>query len=495
MAKRRGEWLGRAAAMAAVLAMVSLGGCAWRPWPTAHSGDRGFDALSAGDYEEAEVLLSERLRDEPGDPYARLNLSVVYQNTGREAEARRILVDLIAEDPAAQATRSNNAAAAGQSIAAIARRNLVLLDGRVQTDNRLNGIAVGHMNNGDWLMAGIYADAALALNRGDPYAALNRGVVAAQDGERAMAETYLKRAQELGKTAVVTRSTDGGGRGRTVAQLAEANRAQLAQSSVKGREDWPRSGARFAVLKRLRDRGLITAEEYIRRRDANLAAAVPGAGAPPEIAIDDAESLLVKLLSRYQLGDLSAEEYGALRAIVLDRVLPAAPLPALPPGEAGMEGLKSLRAAGVITDAEQKRLAARLAPPLAMAERAAPATPPQSAMRAPTATMGRSAAPTAAPAAAAPAMATQAMAPGNRLGLQLASYRRQAHAARGWDRINARAGAVLAGFEHSIVRVDLGGTRGVYYRLFVGEMDSPRAARQLCGRLRERNIDCVVGRY
>lgn len=491
MAKQRTRRLGRTATLVAMLAILSTAGCAWRPWPTAHSGDRGFDALSAGDYGEAEVLLLERLRTEPGDPYARLNLSVVYQNTGREAEARRLLVALIQEDPAAQAGRSTSEGASGQRIAAIARRNLVLLDGRVQTDNRLNGIAVGHMNRDDWMLAGIYADAALALNRGDPYAALNRGVVAAQKGDRATADTYLSRAADLGKTAVVARGTSDSVRGRTVAQLAQANREMLGSATVQDRDGWPGSGGRFAALKRLRDRGLITAEEYVSRRDANLAAAVPGAAVPSQMPPEDAEAVLVKLLSRYQLGDLSAEEYGALRAIILDRVLPAAPLPALPPGKAGTDGLQSLRAAGIISDTEQARLATRLAPP---AEMAAPAANPQSAMRNPTATTGKPA--MGSPAMAKPAMTRPAMAgTGKRLGLQLASYRQEAHATLGWRQINARAGAVLAGFDHDIVPVDLGRGRGVYYRLFVGEMESPQAARQLCGRLQQRNIDCVVGRY
>ncbi|MEX2642004.1 MAG: tetratricopeptide repeat protein [Acetobacterales bacterium] len=466
--RRRG--IGRAVV---VLALLTVAGCAWRPALFADPGELGYEALEAGDYPRAEELLKERLAEAPVDPYARLNLASVYQNTGREAEARTLLLEIVRDDPEARAARSNREGAEGERLATIARRNLALLDARVQTDDRLNGLAVAHMGHGDWLFAGIYADAALALNRGDPYAALNRGAVAAREGDRAAADAHLSRAIELGRTALIARSSEQGGEGRTVAQLAEENRERLSEAGMAERQDWPESGARFTALRRLRDRGLISPEEYFRRRDANLAAVVPGGGVAATTTPAEVEALLIKLLSRYQLGDLSAEEYGALRSIVLDRVLPAAPVPALPAGRAGEQGLDRLQEAGVITDDERDRLAARL-PAMAGGE---------------TATVQRGTPP--------PSAASLEPGPfsGTRLGVQLASYRKPENARKGWDELKAASQGALERLTPAIVRIDLGRGIGVYYRLYAGEVESVGAAQRICTQMKARGRDCVVGRY
>ena len=51
---------------------------------------------------------------------------------------------------------------------------------------------------------------------------------------------------------------------------------------------------------------------------------------------------------------------------------------------------------------------------------------------------------------------------------------------------------LLADQEHSVERADLGATRGVFYRLRVGPLDSEAGAAALCGELKRREPDCFV---
>ena len=112
------------------------------------------------------MLLTKRLRDELSDPCARLNLSVVHQNTGQKAEPKSSLVALMQGAPETEVARRKKAVAAGRRIAAIPRRNLVLPDGWVPTDNLPNASAVGHINTDDWMITGLFADSGLAVGRG-----------------------------------------------------------------------------------------------------------------------------------------------------------------------------------------------------------------------------------------------------------------------------------------------------------------------------------------
>lgn len=86
--------------------------------------DRGFQELSKGNYEQAEKDLHEALAINRFNPYAWLNLGVVYQNTGRTEKAREAYQNVISLQPETAAAESNDAAAAGKSLVDIARENL-----------------------------------------------------------------------------------------------------------------------------------------------------------------------------------------------------------------------------------------------------------------------------------------------------------------------------------------------------------------------------------
>ena len=83
-----------------------------------------YDDLLRRDYQHAEKYLEEALALNPNNPYALLNMGVVYQNTGRIPEARIMYMKVIAQDPGVTAVRASSEKSTGQSLATIALENL-----------------------------------------------------------------------------------------------------------------------------------------------------------------------------------------------------------------------------------------------------------------------------------------------------------------------------------------------------------------------------------
>jgi len=73
--------------------------------------------------------------------------------------------------------------------------------------------------------------------------------------------------------------------------------------------------------------------------------------------------------------------------------------------------------------------------------------------------------------------------------VQLGSWRTAIEAARGWDRIQKRAGNTMDGLSPRVVPANLPG-RGTFYRLWVGPGLKASAGR-LCSQLQSRRIDCI----
>ena len=74
-------------------------------------------------------------------------------------------------------------------------------------------------------------------------------------------------------------------------------------------------------------------------------------------------------------------------------------------------------------------------------------------------------------------------------GVHLASYRNMASARQGWAPLFHRNGDLLEGLQADIRRVEID-TRGVYYRLYAGPVDTADAA-ALCEKLRTRGVFCA----
>ena len=92
--------------------------------------NEGFQAISGKNYGQAEASLEKAVSINPDNPYALLNMGVVYHETGRPDKARQMYEKVIALEPKDVAEESNTGSFAGKGLADIARENLKLLDAR-----------------------------------------------------------------------------------------------------------------------------------------------------------------------------------------------------------------------------------------------------------------------------------------------------------------------------------------------------------------------------
>ena len=92
--------------MCLFLVLVSCGGSSYIT-QDAYLTDKGFAELSNGNYPQAEANLLVALDLNPENPFALLNLGVVYQDTGRTSEAVEIYERLLELTPEETAVQSN----------------------------------------------------------------------------------------------------------------------------------------------------------------------------------------------------------------------------------------------------------------------------------------------------------------------------------------------------------------------------------------------------
>ena len=90
--------------------------------------ETGYRALSKGDYKKAEDDLNAALKAKPTNPFALLNLGALYQNTGRNDEAKKMYAKLIELNPSTKASRSNKKGAQGKKLVDIAKENMAMMD-------------------------------------------------------------------------------------------------------------------------------------------------------------------------------------------------------------------------------------------------------------------------------------------------------------------------------------------------------------------------------
>jgi hypothetical protein len=106
---------------------LGLSGCATQDMELSN---QGFQEISGRNYGPAEVHLEKALSINPDNPYALLNIGVVYQETGRLDKARQMYERLIALQPKDVAEASNTGSFAGKELVDIAKENLKLLEAR-----------------------------------------------------------------------------------------------------------------------------------------------------------------------------------------------------------------------------------------------------------------------------------------------------------------------------------------------------------------------------
>lgn len=99
--------------------------------------------------------------------------------------------------------------------------------------------------------------------------------------------------------------------------------------------------------------------------------------------------------------------------------------------------------------------------------------------------------PSASPGAAAPDVAARAVTTASHV-VQLGSLRSEQAAHREWARLHAAHGDLLADLVPSVVRVELGAPRGVFFRVRAGPLPNRTEAEALCRALERRSVPCIV---
>ena len=239
--------------------------------------------------------------------------------------------------------------------------------------------------------------------------------------------------------------------------------------------------SRFHTVTVLRDQGLITPDEFRTRRRANIGALLPLSSPPPATGLDrpvpgtEQVSGRLRAIGRaLEMRAISVSQHAAERTMILDALMPAAPVSVVNPGRPpqglleaadAVRRLEQLKGGGYISADEYTK--ERNAIELAMQPRA---------MAAPKAADGPAGARTAKPSGPQPAV-------------HLASYRSQKAADRGWAQLRRAHRALLEGLKPEVAKVNLA-RKGTWYRLMAGPVESSQAATELCRKLKSRRQFC-----
>jgi len=84
----------------------------------------GLWEIKQENYQEAEKYLYKALSINPNNPYAVLNMGVVYYETGRKEQAREMFNKVLTLADKEKAEQSNKDWAVGQEVIEIAKKNL-----------------------------------------------------------------------------------------------------------------------------------------------------------------------------------------------------------------------------------------------------------------------------------------------------------------------------------------------------------------------------------
>ncbi|HEY5598256.1 MAG TPA: tetratricopeptide repeat protein [Kiloniellales bacterium] len=447
------------------LAAVWLGACGlfqgnlfkdsfWASSPLKQNDEAelGIAEMAKGNYVTAEGHFKKALTVNPKDVHALLGSGILYQNTGQLTKAREMYEAVLAIRPDESqqfVTWSNISTRPASQVASV---NLSLLD---------SGGVASAMAPAGVPTAGVAPMGAAPMSQAAP-------PVSAAPSSAAM----------LGRPTAMPLAT----------QQAMAMPSPSSMSKITGAD--ANVVSRFATIRALRDQGLVTEQEFHGRRRANLGALLPLTAPPPAAGLDRPVPSTEQISGRLraigralEMRAISVAQHSAERSMILDALMPAAPVVVANPG-APPQGL--LEAADSVRRLEQLKEGAFITSDEYAKERQAvemamqPAPPPKPT---PVATAPK---PLAAADAKSEAKPTST---GPRPGVHLASYRSQQQAERGWTQIQKAHKALLEGLEHEVVKVNLG-RKGIYYRLKAGPLDSQNAAKEMCGKLKARRQFC-----
>ena len=400
----------------------------------------GLAEMAKGNFVTAEGDFKKALKANSRDVYALLGLGVLYQNTGQETKSREMYEAVLAIRPPKSQRFIVWRDLITRPISEIASVNLALLE---------SGGVLSGLDRGTTSPAFV------------PGAMVNRGKPVVSGAPSGMAI--------LGRTAPYpTVSSRGIARGAPAQALPMLSGGDVNIVS------------RFKTLRDLREQGLITQEEYNTRRQANIGALVPLTSPPPASGLDRSVPSSAQISGRLraigralEMRAMTISQHAAERAMILDAMMPAAPVVVANPGAPpqglmqaadAVRRLEFLQSEGLITSDEysRERLAIEKAIQPAPIRKAKPAK-----------------------------AASEAKLSGPQPAVHLASYRSRKQAARGWTLLRRTFKKDLRGLRSEIAKINLGPGKGIYYRLKAGPLKNKAAAERLCRKLKRRRQFCA----
>jgi tetratricopeptide (TPR) repeat protein len=387
------------------------------------NSERAMSLLSRGDYPNAERYALAALRRNPKNPYALYAAGMIYQATGRYDLARQYYDVILANRPQITMTVLADGMPQVRTLVDVAQANMAVID-------KITGRSIPRTA----AQAGRMSDMTSQFEPQLPMSA-GRGMISAEP-------------------------LDGGGVGSMGAEAAVINR--------------------FRILKRLLDEGLITPDEYTRRRSTNIGALTPISAkltpaqglqrpGPTDVQVLDRLRELSKALESRAI---SPSEHSAERLVILDALLPAEPrkvdMPVLPPKDV-MEAatavgrVERLRASGLVSAEEAKREKDAVERVLDSQLAKVPLSGTATGLRQ----------------GVAPSNGNGAKDGANGVGVTLATVKTEDDARATWEKIKGKYPEELGAMNASMRKVDMG-EKGIRWKVVAGPLKSKDEARKLC---------------
>lgn len=407
------------------------------------TAELGMAELAKGNYIEAEKRLRAALKKNPQDVHALLGLGMLYQNNGLTTRARQMYEAILAIRPDETNQFMVWKSLKTRPISEIASVNLALIES------------------------------------GGVLTSMGRESEPQQMAEPAMAPMSQPIAGAPSPTAMTARTMPSETGPQT--SFAEAGLPRFAEADSN-------IVSRFKTLVSLRDQGLVTAEEYNTRRQANIGALLPLTSPPPAAGLDRPVPSTEQISGRLraigrglEMRAISVAQHAAERSMILDAMMPAAPVAVANPGRPP-QGL--LQAADSVRWLEQLREENLISSDEYASERTAIEGYMTPAPSAP--------APAAAPVpmSSSPAeMGAPVQLSGPQPAVHLASYRSRKDAERGWSQLRRAHKSELSNLQPEITEINLG-SKGLFFRLKAGPLASKGEADGLCRQLKQRRQFC-----
>jgi hypothetical protein len=410
--------------------------------------EQGLGKLAKGELMGASTLFDQALKANPSDVYALAGKGIINQRMGNPVAARAAFEQVMALKPPETLRMSSAPGEPPIPIRDIAAQNLGLI--------------------------------ASADTSGSPALPATMPAVmppaAQQPGPPSMASMPPSTTPVLPGMAMATPATMGASaRPQPVPKLVPGLLSEADFNTL----------IRFDTLQQLRDRGLITPDEYNERRTANLAALLPMTTRTPSSAGLDrpappADQIINRLdaLSRaLEMRAINQRQHSAERLTIIDGLMPSQPKVMANPAPTPKD---FLAAADVVRKLEVEKERALISSEeydkeKAALDQATAPPPPKPVVAQPVA-----------PVTTTP----EAAGAGPKPAVHLASYRSADAANKGWTQVKRANASLLGNLQSEVSRVNLGAGKGVFFRLMAGPFKTQADAERVCRELKAKKQFC-----